>query len=117
MRKPGRNVQQWDFLAEAWPSEDGIDGSGRALLYTIPFSAWVLQQNTEAGVSLVYRNDDGVDAVTLSPIPYPDQWKRGQVSCPGFCPHFVANRPECRYQQGAARHSISPSQVGAAGEI
>ncbi len=96
--------------------EEGIDGPGRALSYTIPFSAWVLQQNAEASLPLVYRNDDGVDAVTLPPITSSGQRKRGQVFCPGFCPHFVANRPECRYQQGEAWHSILPAQVGAAGE-
>ena len=63
------------------------DGSGRALLCTILFSAWVLQQKTEARVPLVYRNGDGVDASTLPPIPYPDQRKQGHVVCPGFFPH------------------------------
>ena len=66
-----------------------IDGSGRALLCTIPFSAWVLQRNAKAGVSLVYRNDDGVDASTLAPIRYSYQRKRGHVFCPGFSPHSV----------------------------
>jgi hypothetical protein len=70
-----------------------IDGSGRALLCTILFSAWVLQQKTEAGgVSLVYRNDDGVDASTLPSIPYPDQRKQGHVVCPGFSPNLVTIR-------------------------
>jgi hypothetical protein len=32
IRVSGQNAQNWDFLAEAWPSEEGIDGSGRALL-------------------------------------------------------------------------------------
>jgi len=39
----------------------------------------VLQQNAEAGLPLVYRNDDGVDATTLPPIPYPDQQKQIQT--------------------------------------
>ena len=93
------------------------DGSGRALLCTIPFSAWVLRRNTEAGVPLVYRNDDGVDARTLPWIPCPDQRKRGHVFCPGFFPHFVANRPEYSYQQEVPWHSILPAQVGGAGEF
>ena len=60
----------------------------------------VLQRKTEATVSLVYRNDDGVDASTQPPISYPDQQKRGQVFCPGFFPHFVADRPEYSHRQG-----------------
>jgi hypothetical protein len=73
IRVSGQNVQKWDFLTEAWSSEDGIDGPGRAPLYTIPSSAWVLQRIIGAGVSLLYRNDDGVDASTLPPIPQPNQ--------------------------------------------
>jgi hypothetical protein len=111
IRVSEQKAQKWDFLTEAWSSEDGIDGSCRALACTIPFSAWVLQQNAEAGLPLVYRNDDGVDASTLPPIPQP-----GQVFCPGFFQHFVANRPECRYQQVEAWHSILAAPVGAAGE-
>jgi len=74
------------------------DGSGRALLCTIPFSAWVLQRNTEARVPLVYRNDDGVDGNTLPPRPSPDQPKQGQVLCPSFFPYHSlgtrGNRPD-----------------------
>ena len=76
-----------------------IDGSGRALHYTIPFNAWVLQRNTEAGVSLVYRNDDGVDASTLPPIPYPYQRKRGHVFSPGFSRISLQIAQECSYQR------------------
>jgi hypothetical protein len=49
-------------------------------------------------VSLVYRNDDGVDADTLPPRLFPDQQKQGQVFCPGFFPHHSpgtrGNRPD-----------------------
>ena len=48
-------------------SEGGIDGSCRGARTTILFSAWVLRKNLER-VSLVYRNDDGVDARTLSRV-------------------------------------------------
>ena len=36
-------------------------------------------------MSLVYRNDDGVDARTLSRVRRTNQRKRGQISCPRFC--------------------------------
>ena len=45
-------------------SEGGIDGYCRGAGTTILFSAWVLRKTVER-VSLVYRNDDGVNAVTL----------------------------------------------------
>ena len=45
--------------------EEGTAGSGRALVFTIPFSASVLRSNSER-VSLIYRNDDGVNAGTDS---------------------------------------------------
>ena len=48
--------------------------------------------------------------VTLPPIPYPDQWKPGQVFCPGFFPHFVANRPECDRQRRIPWYSTSPDR-------
>jgi len=57
-------------------------------------------ETLKRGVPLVYRNDDGVDTSTLPPIPYPDQRKPGQAFCPGFFPHFAADRPECSLQQG-----------------
>lgn len=69
----GRGESRND-ITRVW-CEEGIAGSGRALVCTIPISAWVPQQVTEAGVSLVYRNDDGVDASTLPPMPCPDQRK------------------------------------------
>ena len=58
-------------------------------------------ETLKRGVSLVDRNDDGVDISTLPPIPHLDQRKPGQVFCPGFFPHFVANSPEYGYQQDA----------------
>ena len=58
----------------------------------------MLQREAEARVSLVYRNDDGVDANTLPPRPSSDQPKQGQVLCPGFFPHHSpgtrGNRPD-----------------------
>jgi hypothetical protein len=36
-------------------------------------------------VSLVYRNDDGVNARTLSPVRRTNQRKRGHDFCPRFC--------------------------------
>jgi hypothetical protein len=107
IRVSRQNAQKRDCLTEASPSEDGIDGPGRALLYTIPFSAWALQRITEAGVSLLYRNDDGVDGSTLPPIPNPDQRKRGHVFCAGFLPNLGANRPEYSYEQGVPWYSTS----------
>ena len=47
--------------------EEGTAGSRRALVFTIPFSASVLRSNSER-VSLVYRNDDGVNASTESTV-------------------------------------------------
>jgi len=44
----------------------------------------VLQRKTEATVSLVNRNDDGVDANTLPLILDPDQLKGGRIFCPTF---------------------------------
>ena len=73
IRISGQNVQKRDFLTDAWPIEEGIDGSCRALARTIPFSAWALQRNTEARVSLVYRNDDGVNASTGSTVVRVDE--------------------------------------------
>jgi len=55
-------------------------------------------ETLKRGVSLVYRNDDGVDADTLPPRLFPDQQKQGQVFCPGFFPHHSSgtrgNRPD-----------------------
>ena len=47
--------------------KDRIAGSRRALVFTIPVSALVLRSNPER-VSLVYRNDDGVNASTDSTV-------------------------------------------------
>jgi len=116
IRISGQNVQKWDFLTDAWPIEEGIDGKGRALACTIPCSAWVLQRKTEAKVSLIYRNDDGVDVSTLSPIPCPDQRKRGHVFSPSFFLYFVADRPEYGYQQKVPWQSNLAAQVGGSGQ-
>ena len=51
--------------------EEGTAGSGRALVFTIPFSASVLRSHSER-VSLVYRNDDGVDAGSESTVFHVD---------------------------------------------
>ena len=52
--------------------KDRIAGSRRALVFTIPVSALVLRSNPER-VSLVYRNDDGVNASTESTVFHVDE--------------------------------------------
>ena len=71
----------------------------------------MLQRIAEAGVSLIYRNDDGVDASTLPAIPRPDQQKQGHVFSPGFCSHFVVNRPEYSYRQGVRWNRNLPARI------
>ena len=115
IRISGQNVQKRDFLTAAWPIEEGIDGTGRALACTIPFSAWVLQRKTEAKVSLIYRNDDGVDATTLPPILDPGQRKGGHIFCPTF-PYFVANHLARICQHGVPCDSIVAVRIGFAGQ-
>lgn len=53
-------------------NEEGTAGSGRALILTIPSSTSVLRSNSER-VSLVYRNDDGVNASTESTVFHVDE--------------------------------------------
>jgi len=58
-------------------------------------------------VSLIYRNDDGVDASTLPPIIHPDQRKVGHIFCPNFTvfgrkfPHSMAIESRTLVQQFA----------------
>ena len=67
-------------------NEGGIDGCCRGARTTILLSAWVLRKTVER-VSLVYRNDDGVHAVTFLLEFREGKSKRGLIVGPRLASH------------------------------
>tara|TARA_R110002111_G_scaffold160909_1_gene227386 strand:+ start:98 stop:454 length:357 start_codon:yes stop_codon:yes gene_type:complete len=85
-----------------WVTEEGIDGKGPTRQISQSLNgAWVLQHNTEAGVSLIYRNDNGVNAGTEATVIRVDA-KDFIVCMPNrlaetgakFLPRFLGITPE-----------------------
>ena len=85
-----------------------IDGSGRALLCTILFSAWVLQQKTEAGGCRWYTATTTVlMQVLYRRFPIRTSGNRGTLSAP-VSPRISSRfAPECTRPQRVPWHSIS----------